>query len=306
MRRDPDHLPSNKRAELQRVVKILLEEFEDATRLGLSKTKKTGRILKIVLFGSYARGDWVEDRKSGYSSDYDLLIAVNHEELTDLATYWGKADEHLMREVTVTGRLSAPVNFIVHTLADVNDQLSRGRYFFNDIVRDGIVLYQSDEASFAKPEAQSADAARTEAQAYFDYWMPLAAHAQTLATASIENGVLRDAAFMLHQATERLYVCLMLVLTLYSPKSHKLNFLRSQAERLAPEVIAAWPRDTREDRRRFEVLRRAYVEARYSPAYAIDAEELTWLGRRVGALQSMVEQVCDRRLAAEDAFDSQT
>lgn len=31
-----------------------------------------------MLFGSYARGGWVEDRKSGYRSDYDLLVVVNN------------------------------------------------------------------------------------------------------------------------------------------------------------------------------------------------------------------------------------
>jgi predicted nucleotidyltransferase len=40
---------------------------------------KRGRILKLILFGSYARGDWVEDRKSGYRSDYDVLVVVNYD-----------------------------------------------------------------------------------------------------------------------------------------------------------------------------------------------------------------------------------
>lgn len=38
------------------------------------------------------------------------------------------------------------------------------------------------------------------------------------------------------------YYCALLVLTLYSPKSHKLNFLRSLAEDMAPAFIPAWPR----------------------------------------------------------------
>ncbi len=54
----------------------------------------------------------------------------------------------------------------------------------------------------------------------------------------------RDAAFMLHQASSAHTICLLLTLTLYSPKSHKLNFLRSQAEPLVHELIAVWPRDT--------------------------------------------------------------
>ena len=296
MRTNLDHLPTNKQAELKRVVKILLEEFEDATRLGLTKSKKQARILKVVLFGSYARGDFVEDRKSGYASDYDLLVVVNHEELTDLATYWAKPDEHLVREVTVTGRLSAPVNFIVHTLADVNDQLARGRYFFTDIVRDGIVLYQSDETPFASPDQLTPEAARAEAQKFFDEWFASAERRFELARTALDRGYLKEAAFDLHQAVERRYGCVLLTLTLYSPKSHKLNFLRSQAERLAPELIDVWPRDTREHRRRFELLRRAYVEARYSPAFAVTADELAWLGERVAALQSAVKRVSESHL----------
>ena len=40
------------------------------------------------------------------------------------------------------------------------------------------------------------------------------------------------AAFELHQAGEQLYHCALLVLPLYSPKLHKLNFLRSHAMRV--------------------------------------------------------------------------
>ncbi|THG37254.1 hypothetical protein E5988_16020 [Sphingomonas olei] len=87
-------------------------------------------------------------------------------------------------------------------------------------------------------------------------------------------------------------------MTLYSPKSHKLNFLRSQAERLAPDLIAAWPRDTRFAQRCFELLRRAYVDSRYSPHYKISTQELDWLIERVDVLQKLVRQVCERQLAS--------
>lgn len=61
------------------------------------------------------------------------------------------------------------------------------------------------------------------------------------------------------------YNGVLLVLTLYSPKSHRLGILRSIAENLDPRLIEAWPRDTRAARRAFAQLQRAYVEARYSP-----------------------------------------
>ena len=120
MRTDLDHLPLAKRQELEAVVRILFEEFEDALAGRNAPHRKAGRILKIVLFGSYARGDWVADPNGRYFSDYDLLVVVNHDELADVTEYWAQADDHLLREQTVTGRIRTPVNFIVHSLSDVN------------------------------------------------------------------------------------------------------------------------------------------------------------------------------------------
>ena len=76
MRTDPDHLPAPKQRELERVVQILFEEFGDATAIATSTWKKQARILKLILYGSYARGGWIDEPHTakGYQSDFDLLI----------------------------------------------------------------------------------------------------------------------------------------------------------------------------------------------------------------------------------------
>ncbi|TCQ12929.1 nucleotidyltransferase domain-containing protein [Rhizobium sp. PP-CC-3G-465] len=183
------HLPENKRRELARVTQILFEEFEDKLKGKLTPEKRLGRILKVILFGSYARGDWVEDRDSGYRSDYDLLIIVNNEDFTDLHDYWDKADERFIRDLSVTNTLETPVNFIVHSLMEVNDQLARGRPFFSDIARDGQMLYEMPGFPLAAPRPLSADDIRAEAQRHFDHWFRLALHAVKLAETSIANNV---------------------------------------------------------------------------------------------------------------------
>lgn len=81
--------------------------------------EEAGRILKVILYGSYARDDWVADPVGGYFSDYDLLVVVSDERLTDTLDYWAKADDHLRREYGIAKRLSAPVNF---TSAPQNDR----------------------------------------------------------------------------------------------------------------------------------------------------------------------------------------
>src|SRR3546814_16842347 len=111
MRADLDHLPAAKRRELERVARVLFDEFEDAVKTKLSDKRKGGRILKLILFGSYARGDWVEDRASGYISDYDLLVVVHSETFTALHTCLAVTNSHLVRALTVTRPLSPTVHF---------------------------------------------------------------------------------------------------------------------------------------------------------------------------------------------------
>jgi uncharacterized protein len=293
-----DHLPASKQRELEHVVRVLFEEFEAAQARRSSKWNKQARILKLVLYGSYARGGWVDDPVGGYKSDYDILIVVNDDNLVDLE-YWSAADDRLMRDMSITGMLSAPVNFIVHSLTDVNRQLEKGRPFFIDIIRDGILLYEAEGFCFSQPRDLPPAEARIEAQGHFDKWFDSASGFLEQAKFAKENGRANIAAFEFHQATEQFYHCTLLTLSLYSPKSHRLNFLRSHAEEIAPELVEAWPRDDKFSRRCFDLLRQAYVNARYSPHYKVTDEELNWLGERVAVLQELVKTVCERRLAGD-------
>jgi hypothetical protein len=106
----------------------------------------------------------------------------------------------------------------------------------------------------------------------------------------------KEAAFSLHQGTERAYACFLLVRTLYFPRSHNIKFLRSLSEDNEPRLIEAWPRTERIDRRRFELLKRAYVEARYVETYEIGMDDLNALAEAVRNLRDIVEQVSRERL----------
>ncbi|APO75922.1 nucleotidyltransferase HEPN domain-containing protein [Rhizobium etli 8C-3] len=292
-----DHLPDKKRRELARILQILFFEVEQFRSTKLSGKKAAGKVLKVILYGSYARGDWVEDRASGYRSDFDLLIVVNTKSFAEEHELWEALEERLLQE-QISHRIETPVIPIVHCLADVNDQLARGRPFFTDIGRDGIMLYEEPGHPLTQPKALTPEEAKAEAQRYFDQWFPLSQHSLKLAETSIQDHVPRHAAFNLHQAAETAYHCALLVLTLYSPKSHRIKVLRSQAESTDARLVAAWPRDTRFARRSFELLSRAYVEARYSSKFTISNDELQWLVTHVKDLQALVEEICKGRLGA--------
>ena len=152
---------------------------------------------------------------------------------------------------------------------------------------------------FAQPRNLPPAETRAEAQRYFDEWFPSAKMFLETARFAIARGGTKEGAFILHQSVERFYHCVLLVLTLYSPKSHRINFLRSHCEEIAPDLIAAWPREDRFSRRCFELLRLAYVNARYSPEYRLTDEEIGWIAEHVGQLEMLVRQVCEGRLAAD-------
>jgi HEPN domain-containing protein len=134
------------------------------------------------------------------------------------------------------------------------------------------------------------------AREYYDEWFPSAARFKKASEfLAAENGP-REAAFNLHQASERLYHCVLLVCTFYTPHVHNLGFLRTQAERIDRRLTDVWPMDTRKDRAMFEKLKDAYVKARYSKHYRISAVELAWLGERVEELGSIVQTICIERI----------
>lgn len=293
MRVDLDHLPDVQQAELARVRDTLMAEFAQAISTSTQPWKKNGKILKIILFGSYARNDWVDEPDNGYQSDFDLLVIVSHEDLTDIAAYWYIAEDKILHDPAV----QRPVNIIVHTLNEVNQALQRGEYFWVDIVRDGVVLYELPQHALAAPQPLTPADAYQMAKGYFDHWLPSADEFFDNFEFNQERDRRNNAAFQLHQATERLYICFLLVRTLYFPRSHNIKFLRSLAEDKDSRLVDAWPRDTRLARRRFELLKRAYVEARYSPSYDIGVDDLDALAASVKRLRDIVEQICLERLA---------
>jgi predicted nucleotidyltransferase/HEPN domain-containing protein len=300
MRTDLDHLPPAKQRELERVVQIIFEEFEERIALATQDWKRKGRILKVILYGSYARGNWVDEPHTakGYQSDFDLLIIVSDKRLTDRVEYWSKADDRLIRELSITKTLRTPVNFIVHTLQEVNDGLAQGRYFFIDVAKEGIALYQSDDTDLPEPTPKTPEQALAMAREYFDEWMPAANKRFAGAKFHLSQGNLKDAAFDLHQTVERLYHCILLVCTFYTPHVHNLSFLRTQAERLDRRLMDIWSQETRRERALFEKLKAAYVKARYSKHYRISEDELTWLSERVEELAQVVHAVCSDRIEA--------
>ncbi|ARQ56942.1 UNVERIFIED_ORG: hypothetical protein GGE64_004772 [Rhizobium etli] len=294
MKSSLDHMPLRKQRELGRVLEILHEEFEDALKDGTAEFKKRGRILKIILFGSYAKGGWVDEpfTMKGYRSDFDLLIIVNNRKLCEFAEYWYKAADRLIHEKTI----ETPVSFIVHSRREVNTYLKEGQYFFSDIRKEGIVLYELDDEPLAEPKPLSpADRLRV-AEEHFHHRYSTASNLSTLSRSAMLSSMFNEAAFLMHQSIEQAYSCILLTLTNYGPPSHNIKFLRSLAEGQDRRLAEAFPRDQHRERAWFNTLNEAYVKARYSKHFEISEEALGWLTERTALLIEIVKSVCEGHL----------
>lgn len=163
MKTSLEHLPLGKRRELEHVVGVIKDEFGKAIANRRAEGVKDGRILKVVLYGSYARGDWVEDPVGRYFSDFDLLVVVSDEKLTDVLEFWEGAEKRLRTDLASGANLRTPADLIIHSLDDVNNALAQGRYFFADIVREGVVLFEEPDHPFVDPQPLPSEAALKEA-----------------------------------------------------------------------------------------------------------------------------------------------
>jgi len=259
MKESLPHLSERKRHELARIVSTI-REMAPKTEM-------------IILFGSYARGNAVEDvTVSGhttyeYSSDFDILVIVKSQSLADQTDFWYDIEDK-------AGKLSiqTPVTLIAHDIKYVNAQLEKGQYFFSDIKKEGIILYDSKNCRLSEPKPLTPKQRLGQAKTDFNEYFHSANEFFIDFSNALNRGSYKHAAFYLHQAAENFYKTVLLVYTNYKPKTHKLDKLGKMAGQHDCAFFKIFPLGTDEERRRFDLLKRAYVEARYNPKYVITAE----------------------------------
>ncbi|MFO0579772.1 MAG: HEPN domain-containing protein [Polyangia bacterium] len=278
MKTSLEHLPDSKQAQLRAIAEL----FQDCPAVD-----------KLILFGSFARGNWVEDRETGYVSDFDLCVVVDTEKQAADLALWGELER---RTREIAGRI--PVTLIVHDIKFLNHEIRRGQFFFADVANEGVLLVDKRRYSLAKPKALNA-AERLELAEYnFATWFDSATEFWRLSRYATIRNLTKHAAFLLHQATERYWHAAHLVFTGYKQQTHDIEKLGTMAGEQHPVLVEALPKTEPEDKRLFDLLKKAYIEARYSGSYRITQEELSTLQARVIVLAERVRTACLEKLAS--------
>ncbi|MDD5598923.1 MAG: HEPN domain-containing protein [Victivallaceae bacterium] len=283
MKKTIAHLPASKRNELKHIASIIRGLCDD--------------VEMIILFGSYARGDYKEeadlkpDRKSGDKSDYDILVVTGEKSTAVNLGLWRK-----ITQKCDSAGLSAYVRIITHDIQELNIKLAEGQYFYSDIRKEGCLLYNSGNFKLARKHKLKPEEQKRIAQDYFEQWFESAEGFYWGYESYLKRKSYKLAAFNLHQAAEHSYKTVLLVFTSYTPCEHLLELLGHMASKHDSGFEDIFPQETREEQRLFKLLEYAYIGARYDPAYGILREELEYLAERVKPLLDLTEKICKAKL----------
>ena len=272
------HLPNNKINDLEKVSQRIID---------------TGMAEIVVLFGSYARGNYKEQRgeSKGKKSDYDILVVTsNYETQKELQS---KLRE-LFKDISVS------VQLIIETIDFVNSNLEEKQYFFTDIKREGKILFNTGKHQLADSKKLTPTRRREIAEEDFKEWLEMAKNfwKQFNMWKNPNKREKQVCAFNLQQEIEMCYTAIEMVFTHYNPYEHNLKTLRERIIPFDRRIKDVLPYDTAEQQELFDYLNFAYIGGRYRSEedFPVTKEQLNYWSGEAEKLMDLTKIICQERI----------
>ena len=285
MKTSYSHLPEYAKNDLQQIVALILERVPHCEM--------------IILYGSYARGTFVEyDERdefgilTSFMSDYDLLVVTSNMDVQEVGHLLNTVDDKYYKRPDY----QVPIQFINDDIEKLNSDLSERRYFYTEIKKQGIMLYDSGNYKLERARKLNFEEIWKQAQEYFDEKFETANDFLRSAMYDRKDEKYKMCSFHLHQTCEKYFYALRLVHTLKNSKQHNLSKLLGSTRKYSPELCKIFPRKTKEEKRLFELLRLAYVEARYNKKFVVTKEDVDTLFPKIEKLRDITEQICKSQI----------
>lgn len=285
MKRSIKYLPIEKQDDLRYLVNMIL--------------KRIPQTEMIILYGSYATGKYVKfDSKTEFGvrthfmSDYDILVITNGaidkevgHKLDNIEDIYYKNNDN-----------KTPVQFINYDINKLNRNLSDGRYFYSQIKKEGIFLYNSENFKLARRRKLHYDEIKKQAEEYFEQKFKRAHLFYDQTEFMYGKQEYAMSSFNLHQTCENLFHTVKLVFTLEKGKQHNLTKLLASVRKYSNEFTKIFPRKTEEEKRLFNLVKAAYVEARYNPDFLVTKEDMDILMIMVENLFDLTKSLCEIKI----------
>lgn len=285
MKKSISHLPKARQEDIYYLVSRIRQRLPE--------------VQLIILYGSYATGKYVEyDERvefgipTAFMSDYDILVVIGdgtfkkvQQGLDNIEALYYKNPE-----------IQTPVQFILDDIKILNRQLEEGRYFYTQLKQEGIVLYDSGKFKLARRRKLNYKEVQQQAREYFEDKFSRANSFLRSAKHDYDDKDFRMASFHLHQSSENYYYAIRLAFTLRSTKQHNLSKLSTAVRRYSKDLAQVFPRDTEEEKRLFELLKAAYIEARYNSNFLVTKEDIEALIPKVELLKDITKRICEQKI----------
>lgn len=272
-----DYLPRDRAAEIGLAVERI-RGFED--------------VEMVVLFGSYARGDYRVERgaEGRRRSDYDLLVVVGE---------LGDRDGVLGGLACAFDDIEVHVQALVEPIGLINRALREKQYFYTDIKREGKVLFDRGGVELAEAVELSATRRREIADEDYKYWASQFEVSFKYGKIAIGEGDFRKASFEFQQCVEHCYTAVEMVFSHYNRHEHNLSILREGIlvyDQRFGEILSC---ETEEKKKLFNELNFAYIGGRYrsEEEFPVCMEQLNYWRGEAGALMLLTREVCEERIA---------
>ena len=308
MKKSIKYLPREKQEDLKNIVGMILERIP--------------RTEMIILYGSFATGKYVEyDRRvefgihTTYMSDYDILVVTSGAKDKEVGQKLDNIEEiyyktHNISDILFVGETDyiepilsknpekqTPVQFINDDIKKLNKDLSDGRYFYTQIKQEGIFLYNSGRFTLERRRMLRYEEIRKQAEEYFEEKYNRAKAFIKYTQYAFKDGDYLMASFFLHQTCENLFYAVRLVYTLENNKMHNLTKLLAAVRKHSDEFERIFfPEKTDDEKRLFNLVKAAYVEARYNPGFAVTKADIEYLMPVVEQLFELVKKLCEERI----------
>lgn len=285
MKKSISYLPKEKQEDLNYLVKAVLEKIPETQM--------------IILFGSYARNEYVAyDERMEFGimttkiSDYDILV-VTHGISDKLA---GSRLDNIDDKYYTKPETQTPVQFINEDIKNLNKQIEEGRYFYTQIKEEGILLYDSKKFKLARKRKLNYTEIKQQAEEYYKEKTERAYSFLCDAQGAYNREDYKQASFHLHQSCENYYYAIRLVFTLKSNKQHNLSKLSSSVKSYSHDLGNVFPLHSKEEKRLFDLIKAAYVEARYNPKFIVTKEDIDALIPKVELLRDITKSICEKKI----------
>ena len=282
------YLPKDKQEDLNFLVKEVL--------------KRLPKSEYIILYGSYARNNFVRRgirvEDGGILtikiSDYDLLVITSGINNKIAETVLDNVEDIFFANKDFDR--DTPVQFINDDIKNFNKLIEEGRYFYTQIKEEGIVLYNSGKYKLARRRKLNFDEIRKQAQEYFEEKFHKGTVFLKNAIFNYGEKEYKMSSFMLHQACENYYYTIRLTFTLRNNKQHNLSKLSSSVKKYSEDLKTPFPQDTPAEKQLFNLLKAAYVDARYNPHFIVKKEDIDLLIPKVELLKNITKRICEKKI----------